>query len=225
MNGDVEQLSKALLEGNRVTAWALLRRYANDIGDSLGVYDYLTQTMRWIGQLWMENEITVADEHLATGICDYILSQYAYYHLADNRYAHQTVRNQRAMFFCVEGESHYLGLKMVRLLFQEAGYETVFLGTQIPLAETIEYAKQFQPSIIGISASMSYHLPSVVKAVEAFHSLKTLEKFKIIVGGRLIQQIADDVSRFSHCLLFHNLKEVQHWLENDANSSLRPRLG
>lgn len=41
----------------------------------------LTPSMAKIGLLWEEDEISVADEHLATTTCDFILSRYREYSL------------------------------------------------------------------------------------------------------------------------------------------------
>ncbi|WP_254434125.1 B12-binding domain-containing protein [Halobacillus sp. Marseille-Q1614] len=37
--------------------------------------DIITPAMYHVGELWEKNEISVADEHLATAICDFVLSR------------------------------------------------------------------------------------------------------------------------------------------------------
>lgn len=79
-----EILASLLLEGNSVKVWENIRKYPQL--SRIEVYQNLiTPAMQHIGHLWETNQITVADEHLATATCDFVLSKLAYESEKDNQ--------------------------------------------------------------------------------------------------------------------------------------------
>ena len=63
--------------------------------------------MYYIGELWENNEISVADEHLATAVCDMILTE-----LSQEKTKNVTI-DKKVMLLGLEEEQHYIGLRMV----------------------------------------------------------------------------------------------------------------
>jgi len=61
----VEQFTEAFLEGNILKAKELLDVYLNDNeATTMNVHQLLTAVMTYIGDLWEQNIITVAQEHI-----------------------------------------------------------------------------------------------------------------------------------------------------------------
>ncbi|AZB41987.1 hypothetical protein CEF21_06595 [Bacillus sp. FJAT-42376] len=190
MNVQVEELSKLLLNGKVMKAWTYLNS-ATESKDSMEFYDALKYTMYHIGELWEENVITVADEHVASYVCKNLLS-YKYYHTAKKLPAITPLKKKKAMFFCVEGEEHDLGVHMVSNYFQENGWETQCLGANLPLDYALDFALKYKPEVIGLSVNIAYHLPTVNKYILALEELPFGPT--IMVGGKLAS---------SHDLEFH----------------------
>ena len=83
-----------------------------------------------VGEKWATGEITVADEHLASEIALRVL--------ALQREARRTVRRRRrrrVLLLAPEGERHVIGLHMASDLLFAAGYDTLMLGADVPLAD------------------------------------------------------------------------------------------
>src|SRR5690606_37226031 len=95
--------------------------------------------MYWIGELWEKNVITVADEHLATAICDFVVS------VTEVRRPALNSHKKKVMVLGPEGEDHYIGLKMVASLFKENGWEVQYMGPNLPLDAAIDSANRWQP--------------------------------------------------------------------------------
>ncbi|ALC92853.1 hypothetical protein AM500_16665 [Bacillus sp. FJAT-18017] len=192
-----------LLDGNERLAIQFLER--NQFRSKKEIFEeIITPAMQHIGQLWEMNKITVADEHLATGICDYLISR-----LYPPAQQEETPKSKKAMFFCVEGERHYLGLKMANLLFEESGWETRYYGPDLPLEYAVAKAENWKPDVVGISVSIVYNLPIVKDYITSLTSLK--QPPKVLVGGRIASKYQSSLS-LSKVEIFEGLTELETWL-------------
>jgi methanogenic corrinoid protein MtbC1 len=199
-----ETLASFLLEGDSEKVWEHIHEHQHL--SRLEVYQNLiTPAMQHIGFLWETNKITVADEHLATAICDFVLSKLAY-----NR--DKIDSGQKAMFLCLDGEQHYIGLKMVNSLFEENGWETKYYGPSLPLEYALKTALEWKPNVIGLSVSIVYHLPKLKEYAAEF--AKLLHKPAVLLGGRLagkydlVPYCAEDT------VILRDLPETMEWLKN-----------
>jgi MerR family transcriptional regulator, light-induced transcriptional regulator len=201
----IEALASCLLEGDPDKAWACIENYPESARPDV-YHNLMTPAMRHIGHLWETNKITVADEHLATATCDFILSRLAY------GIGKETSAG-KAMFLCLDGEQHYLGLKMVDSLFKEHGWETRYFGPSLPLEYALHTAENWKPDVIGLSVSIVYHLPKLQQYVDAFSRLP--ENPAVLVGGRL----TDLYNLRPHCkedtVILRSLPETERWIQND----------
>lgn len=204
---DIEKLTNTLLEGEEDHAWELIENKAELMENSHLTFEVLTSAMQLVGKLWEENKITVADEHLATTTCDYVLSRYAY----TKKKSKQSPNGKRALFLCIDQEQHYLGLKMISLLFEEHGWETRLLGANLPLEYAVHTVKKWQPSVVGISVAILYHAEQLKNYVSELGTLQSQPE--ILVGGRLASNY--DLTKYcsENTVLVPGLKEIKLWLE------------
>lgn len=199
-----EILASLLLEGNSVKVWENIQKHPEL--SRIEVYQNLiTPAMQHIGHLWETNQITVADEHLATATCDFVLSKLAYQ-------SEKRQSSQKAMFLCLDGEQHYIGLKMVNSLFEEHGWETKYFGPSLPLEYALKTAKDWKPSIIGLSVTIVYHLPKLKEYAEAFAKLPY--KPAVILGGRLAGKYDLQPYCSDRTVILKDLPETKKWLQN-----------
>ncbi|ERN52940.1 cobalamin-dependent protein [Alkalihalophilus marmarensis] len=210
MQNEVNLFVKALLSGNQKEAWNISQMVLKQQGHSLPLYNGLiTESMREIGRLWEENEINVADEHLATSTCDFVLSLYHSKRTANLRYMNE---QPKAMFLCIEEEQHDIGLKLTSHLFEQKGWKTRLYGANLPLDALVSAAIEWKPEVIGLSVTIPYHLVNLNKFVRTLEDLP--HRPTVLVGGRLVAEY--DLR--SHCsdqtLLLKDLNELDRWLEN-----------
>lgn len=200
-----EELAEILLKGAVAEAWEYIEQYEHL--RNVEIYqDIITPAMISVGQKWENFEITVADEHLASGVCDFILSR-----LAAKQNFVVPENAPTAMFLCLSGEQHYLGLKMVASIFEENGWNIKFLGANLPVQYALQAAKDWQPDVIGLSVSIATHLPTLTEYMEAFSYLP--KKTSILLGGRLTNLY--DVASFTSIKpeIISNLYDVEKWIE------------
>ncbi|ADH98191.1 cobalamin B12-binding domain-containing protein [Salisediminibacterium selenitireducens] len=200
-----EAFTRILLAGNEELAVEQALSYAEQYGKHRLYEEVITPAMYEIGQMWEENRITVADEHLATGISDFVLT------VVDERNKEQAKNGRTVLLFGVEKEEHYLGLKMVASLFRDKGWTTRYLGPNLPVESAIAAMNKWSPDVIGVSASMANRIPDVLSYLEQLNEQQPHE-LKVLIGGRFADTVADKVTGFPVEVL-QSLTELAHWLD------------
>lgn len=193
-----------LLNGDEQGAYQLI---TGEDKDSLSIYiEIVTPAMQYIGKLWKNDDITVAEEHLATSVCDFVLSLYGFQFKTN-----ETTRKGKIMFLCLEKEQHMLGTKMAASLCEEKQWDVKLLGANLPLEYALSMAKKWKPDIIGLSASIPYRLPLLENYITELEDLE--HHPKVIVGGRLASMY--DLYKYASekTMIFKNLFELDHWLD------------
>lgn len=138
--------------------------------------------MKRIGHLWEEGKISVADEHLATSISQQVMAT-----LFPTMLAHTTPDRQKVMLAGPEGEHHTLGLRMIADTLEGAGYEVLYMGTNVPKDSLLDACRKHHPTALGLSAAMPSTMSVLVEVVEAVLELE--EPPAIFVGGRAMGKI------------------------------------
>lgn len=166
-----------LLSGDRQKASALVLNAVNEGIAVRDVYLHIFQKVQHeIGRLWQENRISVAQEHYCTAATQLIMSQ-----LYPRIFAEE--RNGNAMVAaCVSRELHEIGVRMVADFFEMNGWDTYYLGANVPHESVIEAITKQQAVVLGISATMTFHIREVEKLIAAVRSSEA-KNVRIMVGG------------------------------------------
>jgi methanogenic corrinoid protein MtbC1 len=131
--------------------------------------------MRTIGDLWARDEITVADEHLATAITYRALNVIS----AAGGAAPQPTR-ARIMLAALEEERHAVGLQMVTDTLVAAGYDVMALGADVPLDALLAAIARYAPAVLGLSVTM----PAGPRLPDTLARIREVDpKLPILVGG------------------------------------------
>jgi MerR family transcriptional regulator, light-induced transcriptional regulator len=169
---------QAVLAGERHAALAVAR---NCLAAGRAIEDvYLSvvqETLRAVGRLWEANRITVADEHLATAVVQYVLAL-LYEQLPASR-----ERRGKMVMTGVEGEFHQVGAHIVADLLEADGWDVRFLGANVPAPAILEHVRSHGAAVVGISATMLVSLPAVRRLVEALTGLQARRPFIIVRGA------------------------------------------
>ncbi len=131
-----------------------------------------------IGRLWQTNKISVAQEHYCTGATQLVMSQlYPYLFTGEKR-------NRKMVTTCVSGELHEMGARMVTDFFEMEGWDTYYLGANMPIEGVIKFVVDICPQILAISATMTIHVSAVDEMILRIKSAPGIPSdLKIIVGG------------------------------------------
>lgn len=135
------------------------------------------QSQLEMGRLWQSNKLTVAQEHYCTAATQMIMSQ-----LYPQIFAGPRI-GQCFVGASVAGDLHEIGIRMVSDFFEMDGWDTVFLGSNVPSADLIKTLQDRKPSVVGISATITPNVESVVTLIRAIRAAPGCQSVKIIVGG------------------------------------------
>jgi MerR family transcriptional regulator, light-induced transcriptional regulator len=208
MNTEAIELAHLLVDGDADESFAFLCRFREKGWKSVDIYQSIVSgAMQHIGELWERDNISVADEHLATATCDFMISRF---HGRSKR----KISKYKVMFLCVEQEQHTLGMRMASLLFEESGWKTRMMGANLPLAHAVSAAEKWKPDVICISVTILYHVPILKSYVEALESLPFDPK--IMVGSRLLSMY--DLSSYCtpNTLLMTDYKKLMDWMNDQS---------
>ena len=196
-----------LLSGNYNKAWDYIKSLTHL--STLELYDHIiTPAMHQIGDLWENNKITVADEHIATATCDFVISRLAYEHKQNVTPA----TTKKAMFLCLEGEQHYIGLKMAAQLFEENGWETKYFGPNLPPEYALQTAIEWEPDVIGLSLTIVTHLPKLKSYTDSFKALPVPPE--ILIGSRLANKYDLTMYSSGNPIIVTDLSDMETWLKD-----------
>jgi methanogenic corrinoid protein MtbC1 len=172
------QYLDTLRNGERSTASQLILS-AVDHGVSIkDIYLNVFQPSQYeIGRLWQINQMSVAEEHFCTAATQSIMTQL--YSKIFN-----TEKNGRRMVAtCVGDELHEIGLRMVADFFELEGWDTYYIGSNVPASSIIRALAERKPDILAVSATMTFHIKLVADLIEQVRAADTNSHIKIMVGG------------------------------------------
>lgn len=150
-----------------------------------GLYQRVIAPAMWrIGDLWEKGEISVADEHLATA-----LTHQAMAGIYGPSLGHKA-RPGRILMAGVEGERHALGLRMAADVVELAGYETIYLGADVPTADLLHSVAARSPNLVCLSATMPRSVPTLDRAITEIR--RADPNLIVLFGGQGAQPREED---------------------------------
>lgn len=131
-----------------------------------------------IGEGWYKNEITVQQEHFASQLVvqklnSLIASAPAPYH------------PQNILIVCPPGEYHTIAPLMINTLLRYRGWETTYLGANVPLPHLEEALDKIQPTL---AVMISARLQTAASILIASQQLQDRE-IPLAFGGNIFQEI------------------------------------
>ena len=100
-----------------------------------------------VGDRWHRGELSVAAEHFGTTLVRNKLMSL----LGELR---QTDRRFRVLCACPPGDLHEMGLLLFTLEATIQGWDTVYLGANVPTSDLVQTARKLRPTLVGLSFVM-----------------------------------------------------------------------
>ncbi len=141
----------------------------------LGVFQ---PALRRVGELWQQNLLSVAEEHLATAITQTAMLRV----FADAPVPHDD--GPLLVAACAESERHEIGLRMLCDFMEVEGWHTLFLGATVPRESLVELVARRRPEVVALSAALPPHLPQLRETISEVRGALPDAPPYILVGGR-----------------------------------------
>lgn len=183
---------EGLLKGDRHKCYLLVKNSLQEKITLQELYEKVfAPSMVEIGRLWEINEITIAQEHLATAITQSVISSFYEY-----LFTHKNTEYKGKMILtCVGDELHELGPRMLADLIEMDGWDVRYLGANMPVDSVFEMVMEEKPDLIGISVTIEGNKEDVrqlIKRIKKEYDPST----PVMVGG-LAFAISPDLYKYT----------------------------
>jgi len=137
------------------------------------VEDLLAAAQREVGERWYRNELSPADEHLASGVAGAALDALA-------AELPPPTRDGLVVVACAEGDWHSLSAQMFGETLRASGFDVSVLGASTPRTAVVDFLTRAGGDSLAVSCNMPIFFPGVAQLINAAHEIGV----PVIVGGR-----------------------------------------
>lgn len=167
----------ALLAGNRSLCQRILTDLLNAKTSILDIYEFLIKrSLYQVGEMWESNQISVAREHLATSISETLLND-----IYPELFSTKRV-GKKIILACVAKEQHTLGPKIIADIFEMHGWDSLFLGANVPERDLLNMINEEKPDVLGLSVSIFFNVVSLQRTLDVLN--QTYSKLPVLIGGQ-----------------------------------------
>ena len=168
----------ALLNADRRQAGQMVMQAVHEGTPVRDIYLHVFQRSQYeIGRLWQSNQISVAQEHLCTAATQLIMSQLYPLIFGTER------KNRRVVAACVGGDLHEIGIRMVADFFEMDGWDTFYLGADVPASGIVQTVVDRRADVLAVSATLLTHVSSVAELITEVRTNRACGGLIVLVGG------------------------------------------
>ncbi len=172
---------EALLEGRRNQATDYIKAAVDSGAKVKDIYRYVFEAVQHeIGRLWQTNKISVAVEHYFTTSTQAIMAQlYPLIFQSEKR-------GFTIISTSVEKELHEMGIRMVSDFLEMEGWDTYYLGANMPVRDILGIINQKHADILAVSTTMTFNLGKIGELINSVrnYTFDFDKDVKVLVGGR-----------------------------------------
>jgi methanogenic corrinoid protein MtbC1 len=166
------------LGGQRQAALNIIEEALRSGHSHVDIYvDVFTESLHRVGDLWEMNKISVAQEHIATAITQYVIAA-IHPKLVPAKFPRGNM-----VVTGVAGELHQIAANLVADAMEASGWTVRFLGSNLPHSSVLSAIEEISADVLCISTTMVAHLPSVTDLVRVVRSELEGRVPKIVLGG------------------------------------------
>jgi DNA-binding transcriptional MerR regulator/methylmalonyl-CoA mutase cobalamin-binding subunit len=187
-------------------AQQILGRAALLLGPRALVLEMITPLMQEVGDRWAAGIDGICHEHLSSSIVRTVMGG-----LVATQAAPRGAR--RLLVATPSGELHELGALAAALLAGSAGWDTLYLGPNLPADEIAEAARRRGADAVAISLVHAPPVPALAAAELERLATVLPPSIALLAGGMKARQSAALVRR---AIIFDDLATLDAWLAKEA---------
>lgn len=179
-SGEMQQIFLALLlHADQVGARRLVDKSVTTAAEMKSFYlEVVTPALYAIGALWEKNEVSVAQEHLATAIVSRVMAA-----IYARVLTFAPPSKGTAIVTAAANEFHEIGPRMVADLLELDGWEVIFIGANTPQVELLAMVEREKPFMVAISVAVMFNLDRAAQAIAAMKANAPLQGVRVLAGG------------------------------------------
>jgi methanogenic corrinoid protein MtbC1 len=188
LSKEASELLELLFRNEKYKAEQVFRSFFRNSSSDEALINNLILPVLWeIGRLWRDNEINVADEHLAVANLRMIYQSFFRMLIPGEK------KGEKIAISCVPGEEHEIGDDLLSLYLERRGWPVNFIGHNTPEGEILKMVEKDSPFALILSVSLISHLPALESLVAELQG--RFPELKIISGGRAVQQAKEAIKQ------------------------------
>jgi methanogenic corrinoid protein MtbC1 len=168
---------QAVLQGDRQVACSIAREFLRERSLPRLYLEVIEPVQHEVGRLWETNVISVADEHMATAVTQFVMAQ------CFPLLQRPSLCHGKIVLTGVEEELHHVGANMVADVLEAHGWDVRYLGTNLPHRSILQAIREHQADWVGISATTLLSLPQVSRLIAEIRTTFNGKGPRIVVGG------------------------------------------
>ncbi|MET3683893.1 methanogenic corrinoid protein MtbC1 [Alkalibacillus flavidus] len=200
------QYYEAILSGNTDQAYNIIQSVVKE-HPTVDAYRLIAHAMYDVGKHWQTNELSVAQEHLATAVSQFVITQLTIHAIESKQQTLQSVA-----LFSIETNQHNLGIQIIRNLFLEQGFVTYFYGADVPNHHIMESLKDVKPDYICYSVTLPNHLTKAKELGELIRQEPSLNHTGIVIGGYALMNHPHLRNQLVHDYYFDSIEDLHQWI-------------
>jgi methanogenic corrinoid protein MtbC1 len=166
--GDEQQCRKS------ISTWYAMQGSMASVADEL-----LAPTFHSIGNLWRCGDLDVYQERRGCEICIRLIHEL-------RRLVQEPMNSAPlAMGGTSNGDPYQVANQLIEIIFREAGWRTINLGSSVPLESLLVAAKKYMPKIFWLSVTNIDDDEAFLKRFDAF-SRELPKGVMLVVGGQAL---------------------------------------
>ena len=191
MDEILENLRAAILEYDNIKAESWARKAVEEGIDPVKAVDMLTEAIRQVGNGFGKGELWLPD---LIGAASAMVTAMPILEEQIKKAGKTRESLGRVVIGTVLGDIHNIGKDMVAILLVANGFEVVDLGVDISAEQFVVAIKEYNPTILAMSALMTMTAPEQGKVINTLKKEGLRDKIRIMVGGGAItQEFADKI--------------------------------
>ena len=172
------QFLSAISEGHAAEAAALLLEARMTGAPLERIFDeVVADSLHRVGDRWEGDEMSVADEHLATSTAAHAVEMLA------SSVRRAGAQAPQAVCCAAEDELHTLSTLCAQALLEGAGWEVRNLGGHTPFFALAEYVLRRRPALVCVSSTMQRELEHNARDYTQFEAAARARGTRVVLGG------------------------------------------
>lgn len=202
LSGDEQQCRKS------ISSWYAMHGSMASVADEL-----LAPTFHSIGSLWKCGDVDVYQERRGCEICIRLIHEL-------RRLVQEPMSSAPlAMGGTSNGDPYQVANQLIEIIFREAGWRTINLGSSVPLESLLVAAKRYSPRIFWLSVTHVEDEQEFLSRFSAFSS-ELPKGVMLVVGGQALTDRLRPKMQFSaYCDSLRQLSALARNLRSSSNAS------
>lgn len=207
----IHEYMDALMKKDSRKAAYLIQQFSGEGIPTQDIYaGILAESMRRVGELWLTSKISVDQEHYCTSVTQMAMAQMYPNILLSER------KNKTMLCACPGTELHEMGARMVADIFENDGWDSIYLGAAVPEEYLLASIKENQPDLVVLSVALPPHLLTCRDVVNVIK--KEFPNCKVAVGGNAFRLTQHIWSQWPIDVHTEDARELLEWANKEIGA-------